>query len=407
MNLKLFKIQKIFLCCLGIFLLSGTQLSFGQCDPDNHVWFNDGSSGEYGYFDVGTAEQPINPAQKVIVGETNTFTQFGDIGFNIDGRLYGVSYSNGPSTLYLINGNTIELIQNSNIDNPGFRGNSLSFLPDGTGLRGVGNTSASQYSKVYRFKIEYDDNGTASYTHTLWKDFSQGALQQQFNGRPAGDFVYLNGKIYSSWEKKSNGSFNGDYRLLVITVNPSTYDYESHVELGKIKHYSKGLAGLNGELYSIGDYVAERSNKISGLFKLNISNPPINNTGFIDQEVIHSSTDADINYFGATSKQEVFGGECPSCTQEPTLGEVEGNTKIGISTMNRDVADTSWAEGVQNGFIKLDSKSLGFVPTRLTSNQRDNLNAEEGMMIWNITNQCLEFYNGTKWVCGQNKCNTN
>ncbi|MDG4946009.1 Ig-like domain-containing protein [Weeksellaceae bacterium KMM 9713] len=93
------------------------------------------------------------------------------------------------------------------------------------------------------------------------------------------------------------------------------------------------------------------------------------------------------------------------CTEAPNIGVVEGNTKIGISTFNRDVADTSWAEGVQNGFIKLESKNLGFVPTRLSSSQRDSLNAEEGMMIWNIDTQCLEFYNGTIWVCSKNKCN--
>ncbi|MDG4949604.1 hypothetical protein NLM59_01590 [Weeksellaceae bacterium KMM 9724] len=93
------------------------------------------------------------------------------------------------------------------------------------------------------------------------------------------------------------------------------------------------------------------------------------------------------------------------CTEAPNIGVVEGNTKIGISTFDRDVADTSWAEGVQNGFIKLESKNLGFVPTRLNSTERDSLNAEEGMMIWNIDTQCLEFYNGTIWVCSKNKCN--
>lgn len=97
-------------------------------------------------------------------------------------------------------------------------------------------------------------------------------------------------------------------------------------------------------------------------------------------------------------------GNFPCTKPGSTNGDVEPNTYVGISTLDRNI-DGSWATNAQNGFIKLESKTLGFVPTRLTTTQRDELNAEEGMMIWNTTNQCLEFYNGTTWVCGKNKCN--
>lgn len=102
--------------------------------------------------------------------------------------------------------------------------------------------------------------------------------------------------------------------------------------------------------------------------------------------------------------QDVSTDPCLTCTAPAlTSSDVGLSTPVGISTLDRNV-EADWLG--ENAFIKLESKTYGFVPTRLTTVQRDLMTAEEGMVIWNITTQCLEFYNGTQWVCSSNtRCN--
>lgn len=89
--------------------------------------------------------------------------------------------------------------------------------------------------------------------------------------------------------------------------------------------------------------------------------------------------------------------ECTSTVVATTGTDLE--TPVGISTLDRDTEST-WVE--PNAFIQLESVTYGFVPTRMTTTQRDALTAQEGMVIWNTTTACLEFYNGTDWVCSSN-----
>ncbi len=49
--------------------------------------------------------------------------------------------------------------------------------------------------------------------------------------------------------------------------------------------------------------------------------------------------------------------------------------------------------------LHLEDTTRGFLPTRLTQEQRDALtNVPEGLIIYNITSHCLEFWNGTQWI---------
>lgn len=92
------------------------------------------------------------------------------------------------------------------------------------------------------------------------------------------------------------------------------------------------------------------------------------------------------------------------CTKKPNTSGSALSTFTGISTLDRNVENT-WVTDAKSGFLKLESKTLGFVPTRITTTQRDNISTpEEGMVIFNTTTQCLEYYNGTEWVCSSNKC---
>lgn len=90
------------------------------------------------------------------------------------------------------------------------------------------------------------------------------------------------------------------------------------------------------------------------------------------------------------------------CVFTPTATGTDAVTPIGISTQEHNTEN--WVTD-RNGFIKLESQKLGFIPTRLSTVQRDGLTAAQGMIIWNTDNKCLEIYTGTIWKCVTKGCN--
>jgi len=57
--------------------------------------------------------------------------------------------------------------------------------------------------------------------------------------------------------------------------------------------------------------------------------------------------------------------------------------------------------------LELNANNRGFRPPRLTTAQRNAIAAPaEGLVIYNLTVQCLEYYNGITWqtLCGPPPC---
>jgi len=48
--------------------------------------------------------------------------------------------------------------------------------------------------------------------------------------------------------------------------------------------------------------------------------------------------------------------------------------------------------------LQVDSTTQGFLPPRMTSTQRDAIEATAGLIIYNTTNNNLNYYNGTSWT---------
>ncbi|MBV7439853.1 hypothetical protein KRX57_00295 [Weeksellaceae bacterium TAE3-ERU29] len=95
------------------------------------------------------------------------------------------------------------------------------------------------------------------------------------------------------------------------------------------------------------------------------------------------------------------------CSKPPKLDGTVLPTKVGITTLNRT---DNWIVNSRNGFIKLESNNKPFVITRLTTNERNNINNPvEGMIIWDKDKQCLEMYKdfglGETWECIKQGCN--
>ena len=98
------------------------------------------------------------------------------------------------------------------------------------------------------------------------------------------------------------------------------------------------------------------------------------------------------------------------CVKPATGGTPDGFTKTGISTHENQIA--GWPENVPNGFITMDSKTKGFVITRVehVSQTPDLTNdaikdPKEGMLVYDRQDDCVKLFNGTIWKCIERSCN--
>ncbi|MDO5510431.1 MAG: hypothetical protein Q4F57_07025 [Weeksellaceae bacterium] len=103
----------------------------------------------------------------------------------------------------------------------------------------------------------------------------------------------------------------------------------------------------------------------------------------------------------ATNQSDGFSCMRPTC-QRPAFTRIDAEpTHVGISTLNRGT-DSTWVTNSNSSFLKLESPSKGFVPTRMSQDQMEAIGSDavEGMVVFNTTQDCLMFYNGTEWICG-------
>ncbi|WP_322969497.1 lectin-like domain-containing protein [Faecalibacter sp. LW9] len=146
----------------------------------------------------------------------------------------------------------------------------------------------------------------------------------------------------------------------------------------------------------------------------------ITNNGGVDADgvpnLVNSGGIADIGGDqgqGVGSSKDAGVNGCPTtCTKPGATGTPDGYTKVGVSTMKSQV--NGWPENISNGFIALDSKEKGFVITRVTHVggtdgtpvSTDSIaDPKEGMLVYDIQDQCVKLYNGTAWNCIEKSCN--
>lgn len=105
---------------------------------------------------------------------------------------------------------------------------------------------------------------------------------------------------------------------------------------------------------------------------------------------------------------------CPPCTK---IGKFISSyplnpTGVGITMQQKQ---DGWPENINNGFIALESKTNGFVITRVstlgddingTPTTSDSiLNPKEGMISYDITDSCVKLFTNGKWKCIEKICN--
>lgn len=97
------------------------------------------------------------------------------------------------------------------------------------------------------------------------------------------------------------------------------------------------------------------------------------------------------------------------CFKPGTAGTPSSYTNLGISTLSE--RHKNWPEGpgisqggIPNGFVALNSTNKGMVISRV-SNSSAVLEPKKGMIVYDITAQCVKLYNGSGWNCIKRTCN--
>ncbi len=107
---------------------------------------------------------------------------------------------------------------------------------------------------------------------------------------------------------------------------------------------------------------------------------------------------------GATYiRGRIYGAKTAPCTCYD-LANTTGpgsDTKVGLTTLQRAGADNgNWPMVRKSGHIALESNDRGFVITRMTTTQINAISQPvDGMMTFDVTENCLKIYDGTAWKC--------
>ncbi|MGV3763426.1 DUF6923 family protein [Parapedobacter sp.] len=136
----------------------------------------------------------------------------------------------------------------------------------------------------------------------------------------------------------------------------------------------------------------------------------IDETGGVDSDGIPNlvntggaADDGDDAGQGIGAAQDPLTNACITyCVQPGATGTPTEFTQVGIS--DREGFGGGWPGNVPNGFIAIESETSGFVITRVQQ-VSDIADPQEGMLVYEMADQCLKLYNGTSWNCIERSCN--
>jgi hypothetical protein len=102
-----------------------------------------------------------------------------------------------------------------------------------------------------------------------------------------------------------------------------------------------------------------------------------------------------------STEMSIYGGGYASVIylNGSTKGTAAGATGIQSTgvLIAASVSQSSF-EPEDSAQLQVDSTTKGFLPPRMTSTQRDAIEATAGLIIYNTTNNNLNYYNGTSWT---------
>ncbi len=236
---------------------------------DESIWVNDEDRQIIEISNINGTPTQVN------IVTINTTETVGDIGFAPDGTLYVVTFNS--KILYAVDLNTGNLTAIASIPfteaNPD--PNSISFDE-----RGFAYVGGSDSDAIWRVDPE---TGTS----TLWHDFGA--------GDSSGDFIFLNGRVYVSWEPTGHSS---NVRLYEITIDANN-NYLSHQDLGILPSQTYGLSSDGSDVL----YGGRANGNIYTFI------PPTSPVATISTSVVFDLSGND-QIYGMTSIVEAVGNGC-------------------------------------------------------------------------------------------------
>ena len=105
--------------------------------------------------------------------------------------------------------------------------------------------------------------------------------------------------------------------------------------------------------------------------------------------------------FGTTSipsstRVTIKGQGSTSATTALLVENSSGTDALSIKDDGQVLVSVQSAEA--GAKVQIDSTTQGFLPPRMTSTQRDAIEATAGLLIYNTTDNNLNYYNGTSWT---------
>jgi len=119
---------------------------------------------------------------------------------------------------------------------------------------------------------------------------------------------------------------------------------------------------------------------------VNVGNVGIGTTDPTEKLDVEGNARIDTVYTGALSGNSPLHIQTDGKTR---LYIEEGRSGLGVNTTDVD----------SSALVELESTTKGFLPPRMITTERDNIvNPAQGLMIYNQDCQCINFFNGVKWV---------
>lgn len=130
---------------------------------------------------------------------------------------------------------------------------------------------------------------------------------------------------------------------------------------------------------------------------LNTTTNPSNLAGISD----NTDGTADIGQdFGSSQDALTRDPDCDRCFRPATTAGTTLPTKHGITALARAGGNTgNWPVRVNGAYTVLDAKTKGFVINRVPTSALTSITGVTGMMVYDITVNCLKIYDGTSWNC--------
>jgi len=253
---------------------------------------------------------------------------------------------------------------NIKFENCSFSNNSTELASSDGGAVTITNSTGSSNCTVTFTTCSFENNNASDKGEDVNFDFTQ--------TNPVFDITFKNNTFKTLYTGTEVNLYNKDF--------PAT----------QIKFEALAGAGGNGNI-TTGTGTAITAPEMSGVFTETSSDNPVG--------------------LPITNCEDRFIGTCGTgftlfCTKAPVkdINVTPLPTNVGFSTHGA-LQSENWPHNIPNGLLALDSKSKGFVLTRMSDTDRATIaNPVEGMLIYNTTVNCIQLFNGVTWRCMVETC---